>query len=128
MTEEIIASAVATAVTVVGVLKGVAYLTEKRNERNGTGEKYMTLAACKECRDGCALTRAELKADNLLYRSDVKADTTAYRTSADDRSNIMNTKIEVMQKDLKLEILELRKVLSEKIDRIVENLPKKAGR
>lgn len=123
MTEEIIASVMATVVAVVGIMKGLAYLTEKRNERNGT-ERYTTCSQCKDYRSDCAAARGVLKTDMALDRAEVKADNKAWRSSADDEMVRVNIRIGEMERGLKLEILELGK----KIDKFLELIPKKQGR
>ncbi len=119
-TEEIVASAIAAAVAVVGVMKGLSYLTEKRHERNGT-ERFMTCAQCREYRGECAASRLLMKTDANIDRAELKADTKAWRISAEAEMEKVNFKIDSMENGFKQEILELGK----KIDKFCELISKK---
>jgi len=107
--QEIIASAFAAAVSVVGLLKGFAYVSEKRN---GGAEKLVSVAQCNDLRTVCAQQRAELKTDTLAYRADTKEDTRIYRAESREDSASLSTRLNAMQREIKDEIIKL----GEKVD------------
>jgi len=121
ITEEIVASAFAAAVSVVGLLKGFAYVSERRN---GGAEKLMSAAQCNDLRTVCAQQRAELKTDTAIYRSDTKEDTRIYRAESREDSASLSTRLNVMQREIKDEIVKL----GEKVDSLASGIPKDRAR
>jgi hypothetical protein len=105
-TQEIIASAFAAAVSVVGLLKGITYVSEKKN---GGVEKAVSVAECYNLRTVCAQQRAELKTDTLAYRADTKEDTRIYRAESREDYASLSSRITQMQTEIKNEIVELGK-------------------
>jgi predicted lipase len=119
--QEIIASAFAAAVSVVGLLKGFAYISDKRN---GGEEKQVTLQQCNDLRTTCAQQRAELKTDTALYRADTKEDTRIYRAESREDSASLSTRLNAMQREIKDEIIKL----GEKVDGLASGIPKDRAR
>ena len=117
--QEIITSAFAAAVTVVGLLKGFAYVSEKRGRENGE-TKYATFKDVhtlrSEWKDMCDERHKSLGD----LRTESKADTVAYRTGQETKGTDLNIKID----GLKTEVLEIGK----KIDRLADSMPRKIAR
>ena len=109
--QEIIASAFAAAVSVVGLLKGFSYVSEKRGKENGE-TKYATFKDVhtlrSEWKDMCDERHKSLSD----MRTDLKVDTAAYRIGQDVKGTDLNVKIDKMQKEIKDELVKL----GEKVD------------
>ena len=115
--QEIVASAFAAAVTVVGLLKGITYVTDRKSSSD---EKAVTMEQCNNLRIACAQQRSELKTDTALYRADTKEDTRIYRAEARQDSIGLDGRLNAMQKEIKSEIVELGK----KVDELLRGLRK----
>lgn len=117
--QEIIASAFAAAVSVVGLLKGFSYVSEKRGKENGD-TKYATFKDVhtlrSEWKDMCD-ERHKVLGD---MRTESKSDNAAYRTVQDAKGTDLNVKID----GLKVDVLEIGK----KIDRLADILPRKTAK
>jgi len=109
--QEIIASAFAAAVSVVGLLKGFSYVSEKRGKENGE-TKYATFKDVhtlrSEWKDMCDERHKSLSD----MRTELKVDTVAYRIGQDVKGTDLNVKIDKMQKEIKDELVKL----GEKVD------------
>ena len=109
--QEIIASAFAAAVSAVGLLKGLSYVSEKRGKENGE-TKYATFKDVhtlrSEWKDMCDERHKSLGD----MRTESKADTAAYRTGQETKGTDLNVKIDKMQKEIKDELVKL----GEKVD------------
>jgi len=121
--QEIIASAFAAAVSAVGLLKGLAYVSEKRCKENGE-TKYATFKDVhtlrSEWKDMCDERHKSLSD----MRTESKADTVAYRTGQDMKGTDLNSKIDKMQREIKEEIIKL----GEKVDGLASGIPKDRAR
>lgn len=115
--QDIVASAFTAAVSVVGLLKGITYVSEKRN---GGAEKLMSIAQCNDLRTACAQQRAELKTDTAVYRADTKEDTRIYRAESREDSASLSSRLNLMQKEIKDEIVKL----GEKVDGLISGTAK----
>lgn len=111
---EIIASAFTAAVSVVGLLKGFAWVSERRN---GGADRLVSVAQCNDIRTVCAQQRAEMKTETLAYRADTKEDTRVYRAESREDSASLSVRLNQMQKEIKDEIVELGK----KVDNLVKS-------
>jgi len=109
--QEIIVSAFAAAVSVVGLLKGFSYVSEKRGKENGE-TKYATFKDVhtlrSEWKDMCDERHKSLSD----MRTELKVDTVAYRIGQDVKGTDLNVKIDKMQKEIKDELVKL----GEKVD------------
>jgi len=121
--QEIIASAFAAAVSAVGLLKGLTYVSEKRCKENGE-TKYATFKDVhtlrSEWKDMCDERHKSLSD----MRTESKADTVAYRTGQDMKGTDLNSKIDKMQREIKEEIIKL----GEKVDGLASGIPKDRAR
>ena len=121
--QEIIASAFAAAVSAVGLLKGLSYVSEKRGKENGE-TKYATFKDVhtlrSEWKDMCDERHKSLSD----MRTESKADTVAYRTGQDMKGTDLNSKIDKMQREIKEEIIKL----AEKVDGLASGIPKDRAR